>query len=218
MNQKVVLGTTTLPRLVELSKIVHKGLYKEGEEITLEQWYDPDNLTQSAKQTVTWALLNYWNFAQQELRFGFVVLHDGEVVGSQTDRQAGSKPASPMQHFETGSYLSPKSRGQHIGTLSRWGILAFLFNIAGVGQVTSHALTTNHASNRVSQKTGHTPNGIVVKKFRGEQMRTMQNWKITQNQWYSIRPENKPNITITGAEQFAEDLQNHIDVLTTRNN
>ncbi|MET7337212.1 GNAT family N-acetyltransferase [Nonomuraea sp. NPDC005650] len=94
----------------------------------------------------------------------FVVVHDGQVVGTQ-DLSAHGFPVTREVH--TGSWLGRAHQGRGLGTEMRAAVLHLAFTGLRALTAVSSAFQDNPASLGVSRKLGYRPDGLMVDEVRG---------------------------------------------------
>ena len=118
-------------------------------------------------------------FSPTQWNLCFVVVVDGEIVGSQS---LHAQKFPTLRSVETGSWLGMEFQGRGIGKRMRAAVVRFAFDHLGAEVVTSGAYVDNPASHRVSLATGYEPNGTSRTIRRGvvaEQVR----YQLTRERW-----------------------------------
>ena len=121
---------------------------------------------------------NDWNL-------GFVVVADGEVVGSQS-LHAQNFPT--LRTVETGSWLGKEFQGRGIGKHMRAAVVRFAFDYLGAETITSGAYVDNFASHQVSLATGYKPNGVQTVLRRGHPAEQTR-YRLTRARWEATHPD-----------------------------
>jgi RimJ/RimL family protein N-acetyltransferase len=115
---------------------------------------------------------SYW-------RLYFVVVVGDEPVGMQ---DLIGMSFSTFGTVETFSWLGPDVRGHGLGKEMRQAVLHLAFEGLGAREAESAAFADNHASNRVSEAVGYTPNGVCWETRRGDAAE-MRRWRLTRERW-----------------------------------
>ncbi|GAA1309831.1 putative succinyl-CoA transferase [Planotetraspora silvatica] len=98
-------------------------------------------------------------------RANFIVVHDGQVIGSQT--LAGLDFANSRE-VSSGSWLGLAWHGRGLGTEMRAAVLHLAFEGLGAESATSSAFVDNPASLAVSRKLGYREDGINTRVVQGK--------------------------------------------------
>ena len=112
-------------------------------------------------------------------RLYFVVVVDDEPVGMQ---DLIGRSFSTFGTVETFSWLGPDVRGRGLGKEMRQAVLHLAFEGLGAREAESAAFIDNHASKRVSEAVGYTPNGVCWDTRRGDAAE-MHRWRLTRERW-----------------------------------
>jgi RimJ/RimL family protein N-acetyltransferase len=123
----------------------------------------------------------------------FVVLVDGEVVGSQG---AVATKFGSLRQAETGSWLGQAFQGQGIGKEMRAAVLHFLFDGLGAHRAISGAWHDNASSLGVSRALGYEENG-VEHRMRRDKADRLIHLLLTREQW---EPTRRDDIEIVGLD------------------
>ncbi|MEY2473301.1 MAG: hypothetical protein QOK28_2630 [Actinomycetota bacterium] len=123
----------------------------------------------------------------------FVVLVDGEVVGSQG---AVAAKFGTLRQAETGSWLGQAFQGQGIGKEMRAAVLHFLFDGLGAQRAISGAWHDNPSSLGVSRALGYEDNGVEFRMRRDKPDRLIH-LLLTREQW---EPTRRDDIEIIGLD------------------
>lgn len=197
----VTLVVGTLDQIVALSRIAFDGLFPDGSETTVGEWYRADNPQRNARSVVE-HLFNAWKDLDcSKVSMPFIVLYQGRVVGTQGLSGKGV-PYATSRELGTGSWLDPRYRGQGIGKKARHAILHTAFEGFHAETVISSALTTNLASQRVSLACGYHSDGMEVQIVHGKRVE-LTRYRVNRKQWKAL---DKPLITMCGYEQMTKDL------------
>ena len=96
-----------------------------------------------------WRALGTWT--PDEWILPLAVVHDGDVVGSQTLEGPGFRSTRTV---DTASWLVPDARGRGWGTQARAAVLELAFGVLGAEAAVTSAWCDNHASLGVSRSLG----------------------------------------------------------------
>ena len=176
--------------VLDLLDVARAGIHTEGPSPFAVPW----NLVPADElplNYVQWWTNQVASFRREAWTLDLAVLWRGEVVGCQG---VATRDFLTLRTGETGSWLGLSHHGQGIGTAMRQAFCAFLVDHLGFAQVTSTAYIDNHASRRVSEKTGYRPNGEFRHVRAGEAV-AMQQFRLV--------PEDLvrgPDLSVTGAD------------------
>lgn len=109
----------------------------------------------------------------------FVVLHDGEPIGSQGIL---AKDFAVRRAFESGSWLGQRFQGQGFGKEMRVAVLQFAFGGLAAEWAFSGADLNNGASNGVSTWIGYEADGQNLDVVRGSP-RWTQRYRLSREAW-----------------------------------
>ena len=138
-----------------------------------------------------WLALGTWT--PDEWILPLAVVHDGDVVGSQTLEGPGFPSTRTV---DTASWLVPEARGRGWGTQARAAVLALAFGALGAEAAVTSAWRDNHASLGVSRSLGYADNGVQLHP-RGDSRDEMVHLRMTRAVWTSRA---RPAVTIEGFE------------------
>ncbi|GAA4578131.1 GNAT family protein [Planotetraspora phitsanulokensis] len=114
----------------------------------------------------------------------FMVVHDGQVIGSQT---VAGIDFAVTREVSSGSWLGRAWQGRGLGTEMRAAVLHFAFEGLGAESATSSAFTDNPASLAVSRKLGYRENGIQPQVVQGRR-RVNQRLRLLRDDFTSPVP------------------------------
>lgn len=137
-----------------------------------------------------WATLA--KFDIDDWRLEFVVLRDGEVVGTQG---LGAKNFSVLREVGTGSWIGRRYHRQGIGTEMRAAVLHLAFAGLDAEFATSSAYEDNLPSRGVSGKLGYKDDGIIRNIRRGEPA-TEVRMRLSKKDW-----QPRFDVTIEGLDK-----------------
>ena len=121
----------------------------------------------------------------------FAVVHDGDLVGSQTLEGPGFRSTRTV---DTASWLVPDARWRGWGAQARTAVLALAFGALDAEAAVTSAWRDNHASLGVSHSLGYADNGVQLHP-RGERRDEMVHLRMTRADWMSRA---RPPVTIEG--------------------
>ena len=127
------------------------------------------------------------------------VIVEGQCVGA-TSLVADDFPV--LRTFETGSWLGRRFQGRGIGTEMRLASLQLGFQGLDARQATTTAFVDNAVSLAVTRRLGYEPNGMAVKKRRGEHAEQYR-FRMSRTAWASI---GRDDITLSGVGPCLELL------------
>lgn len=137
-----------------------------------------------------WATLA--KFSVDDWRLEFVVLRDGEVVGTQG---IGATNFSVLKEVGTGSWIGRRFHRQGIGTEMRAAVLHLAFAGLNAESATSTAYEDNQPSRGVSRKLGYRDDGIL-RNIRRAQPATEIRMRLSKENWRDDVP-----VTIDGLDR-----------------
>jgi RimJ/RimL family protein N-acetyltransferase len=156
-----------LPSLDDMDALADRaleGVHEPGFMPFLVPWTDaPADRLPLATIQHHLEVLSAWR--PENWRANFVVVHDGQVIGSQG--MAGLDFATTRE-VSTGSWLGRAWQGKGLGTEMRAAVLHFAFEGLGAESATSSAFVDNPASLAVSRKLGYRNDGIHVRVVQGK--------------------------------------------------
>lgn len=149
--------------LMTLVEVVREGVHDPATMPFLVPWTDlPSPELERQFLRFMWGTRASWSATDWQLPFA--VIEEGKPIGVQALR-ATDFPARRV--VDTGSWLGRRHQGRGVGTEMRAAVLRLAFDGLGATMASSGALSTNHASARISEKLGYTPNGTTVVAPRG---------------------------------------------------
>lgn len=139
-----------------------------------------------------WQALGGWSPAHW--RLNFVVLRDGELVGTQ-ELEGTDFPL--LRTVDSSSMLMPTVRGQGFGKAMRTAVLALAFGPMQAQAAISSAWQDNHASLGVSRSLGYRPNGEQLHAREGATggVDVMVHLRLTRADWLAVQ---RPVVAISG--------------------
>ncbi|WP_067173073.1 GNAT family N-acetyltransferase [Microtetraspora niveoalba] len=107
------------------------------------------------------------NWTPENWRCYFMIVHEGQVVGTQCLR---ATDFAVTREVGSGSWLGRAHHGKGIGTEMRAAVLHLAFAGLGAESAISSALSGNEASHAVSRKLGYRPDGHDIVAVRGRRV------------------------------------------------
>ncbi|MFB9659698.1 GNAT family N-acetyltransferase [Glycomyces mayteni] len=161
----------------------------------LTPWTDAEPL-QRGRGTVQWQLRVLAAMSPEKWQLPFVVVHDGQVVGTQ---EVNGEQIALTREASTGSWLGLAHHGKGLGTEMRAAVLEFVFTGLGAEYATSASLDGNGPSAGVSRKLGYKADGIEHHVVRG--VRRLDNrWRLSREDWEANREH---EVRIEGLDEDA---------------
>ena len=188
------LRLPTLEDLAALAALGAQGIYEPTDPhvFPVSGWTTlPSPRFERALLQHHWRALAEWTPSRWE--FIPVVVHDGEVVGTQ---DAGAKDFEISRSVSTGSWLGRAHQGKGLGREMREAILHLAFAGLGARVAYSSAWEENAASLGVSRSLGYQPNGTVIR-LRGDTSAVQFNMLLERSDWEARR---RDDIAIEGLD------------------
>ena len=139
----------------ELAEIAYGGVRKDGIEAFLVDW-DSGTDEQIARSLAQYHWSTRANFSVDDWTIEFTVRVDGLAVGVQG---ANGRRYPLTRTISTGSWLALSEQGRGYGTRMRRIIIETFIRHFGATRFDTAYFEGNHASRRVSEKLGYSPNG-----------------------------------------------------------
>lgn len=192
-TERLELRLPDLELLDELATLAAQGVHPPETMPFGVPWTDlpPPELERGV---VRWNLLQLGSWRPEAWSFNPVVLHAGQVVGSQGISADGF---AATRTFKTGSWLGLGHQGQGIGREMRAAILHFGFVCLGAKVAESAAFRDNPASLAVSRSLGYVENGESVVERRGLAAAQVD-WRLTRERW---EVTDGPAVTVEGVDR-----------------
>lgn len=142
-----------------------------------------------------WHALGTWSPAHW--RLNFVVLRDGELVGTQ---ELEGTDFVRLRTVDSASMLVPQVRGRGVGKAMRSAVLALAFGPMEAQAAITSAWQDNHASLGVSRALGYRPNGVErhAREDPVGGVDLMVHLRMTREEWFAVE---RPEVVITGWER-----------------
>ena len=168
--------------LDELASLAARGVHDPEVQPFAVPWTDA-----SPADRARGTLQHHWSqraaWKPENWSAGFVVVHEGVVVGSQG---MSATEFAVLREVGTGSWLGQAHQGLGIGTEMRAAVLHLAFAGLGARYATSGAFTDNAASQGVSRKLGYVDDGIERHVRRG-QAATVLRLRLDRDTWQAVR-------------------------------
>lgn len=176
--------------LGELARLAAEGVHDPVVQPFTAAWTDvrPD---ERARSVLRWHWRCWADWQDEAWTLNFVVLHDGEVVGTQA---LSAKHFAVCAEVSTGSWLGLRYHGRGIGTEMRAAVLELAFTGLGAESALSGAFEDNLGSHGVSRKLGYEQDGIETHAVRGQPM-VLRRLRLTRARWES---RSRLPVTVTG--------------------
>ncbi|WP_423057595.1 GNAT family N-acetyltransferase [Brevibacterium linens] len=139
----------------ELAEIAYGGVRKDGIEAFLVDW-DSGTDEQIARSLAQYHWSTRANFSVDDWTIEFTVRVAGLAVGVQG---ANGRRYPLTRTISTGSWLALSEQGRGYGTRMRRIIIETFIRHFGATRFDTAYFEGNHASQRVSEKLGYSPNG-----------------------------------------------------------
>ncbi|WP_228539528.1 GNAT family N-acetyltransferase [Nocardia sp. XZ_19_385] len=161
-----------------LAGLAAEGVHDPAVQPFTAAWTDvgPDERARGLLQW-HWRCWADWQVAAWTLNF--VVLRDGEVVGTQS---ISARDFAVCAEVNTGSWLGLKYHGQGMGTEMRAAVLELAFAWLGADSAVSGAFEDNFASHAVSRKLGYEKDGVEMHAVRGKPA-VLRRLRLTRARW-----------------------------------
>ncbi|GGK35963.1 GNAT family N-acetyltransferase [Nocardia camponoti] len=185
-----------LDDLTALATLAAKGVHDPAVQPFSVEWTD-GTPEERARRALTWHWRCLGEWRPEAWALNFVVVQDGEVVGSQT---VAADNFAIRREVRTGSWLGIAHHGRGIGTEMRAAVLHLAFAHLGAETAVSGAFLDNVASTRVSRRLGYEVNGVDVHVVRGK--RALQHrFRLTRTNW-----QPRHDISVSGVSSCLDFL------------
>ncbi|WP_155981344.1 GNAT family N-acetyltransferase [Nocardia sp. BMG111209] len=165
-----------------LARLAAAGVHDPAVQPFAVPWTDAEP-EERARRVLRWHWRCWADWRVDEWTLNFVVLRDGEVVGSQA---ISAKDFSICSEVHTGSWLGSAHHGRGIGTEMRAAVLELAFARLGAGSAVSAAFEDNLGSQGVSRKLGYEHDGLAMHAVRGKPA-VMRRLRLTRVRWEAHR-------------------------------
>lgn len=179
---RLELRMPSLEDLAALAGLAAQGVHDPAVQPFTVPWTDADP-NDVALSVLQWHWRCWAEWQVEAWSLNFVVLRDGEVVGTQS---IAAKNFAICSEVDTGSWLGRAHQGQGIGTEMRAAVLDLAFTHLNAASATSGALEDNSASFGVSTKLGYEQDGIEVAAVRGKPV-ILRRLRLTRARWEARR-------------------------------
>jgi RimJ/RimL family protein N-acetyltransferase len=195
-SPRLELRLPDLDMLDELATLAAAGIHPPETMPFGVPWTDQPS-PELERATVRWHLLQLATWSPLAWSFNPVVLHQGNVIGSQG---INSTNFVVTRSVTTGSWLGRAYQGQGLGREMRAAILEFAFSGLGAEVALSGAFRDNAASLGVSRALGYEDNGEVIVERRGLPAEQIQ-LRLPRERWESI---DRLRVELEGVEACRE--------------
>ncbi|MFJ5779981.1 GNAT family N-acetyltransferase [Streptomyces sp. NPDC093094] len=159
-----------------------EGVHRPGFMPFFSQWTDG-----SPEQVARRLLQRHWNamasWSEQDWTLYLVVVHDGEVIGSQS---LGGRDFGVTGEVLLTSWLALDRQGEGLGGHARAAALELAFTGLGAEHALSVVRRGNDASRGVCRKFGFEPDGTQVNAVRGERA-VSDRFRLSRERWEAHR-------------------------------
>ncbi|MFX0577592.1 GNAT family N-acetyltransferase [Nocardia nepalensis] len=171
-----------LADLGALAGLAADGVHDPAVQPFTAEWTDaePD---ERARRVLQWHWRCWAEWRTDAWTLNFVVVRDGEVVGTQS---IGAKDFAVCSEVSTGSWLGRSHHGQGMGTEMRAAVLELAFAWLGADSAVSGAFEDNPGSYGVSCKLGYEQDGVEVHAVRGKPA-VLRRLRLTRARWDAHR-------------------------------
>jgi RimJ/RimL family protein N-acetyltransferase len=176
--------------LTALARLAGQGIHDPEFMPFLQPWTRQAGLERA---TLQWHWRQRGEWSPGSWRLGFVVLAEGEVVGTQ---DLGGVDFAVTRTVSSGSWLGRRHQGQGLGKEMRAAMLHFAFDGLGAEVARSSAFFDNAASMAVSRALGYQEDGIDVLNRDGEPVTSIR-FRLGRPAWEKTR---RTDISIEGLE------------------
>lgn len=196
----VTLGIPTAEETFLLAKIVHEGLFPDGES-TLGDWYNIDDPVGNARKVVAYQF-SAWNITETPPgkfpKMPFAIRNSTQQTVGVQSIHTEAEPFRVSRELGTGSWIDPMQRNQKLGFHARCAMLHVGFDIFGADSMLTSTLTHNAASNRVSQRCGYAKDGLEVRVQNGQKI-VLQRYRMDRGMWLE-NVSDRPPVTVVNPE------------------
>jgi RimJ/RimL family protein N-acetyltransferase len=178
----VELRWPTPQDLDDLAGLGAEGVHTPGFMPFFSQWTDGDRATVARR-----VLQRHWNamanWSPADWTLYLVVVHDGEVVGSQS---LGARDYAVTGEVLLTSWLGLRHQGLGLGGHARAAVLELAFAGLGAQDAFSVVRRGNTASQAVCRKFGFTHDGTQVNAVRGQRA-ISDRYRLNRADWQAFR-------------------------------
>ncbi|MEV5880278.1 GNAT family N-acetyltransferase [Streptomyces sp. NPDC052101] len=159
-----------------------EGVHAPGFMPFFSQWTDgtPEEVARRVLQR-HWNAMASWS--PEDWTLYLVVVHDGEVIGSQS---LGARDFGVTREVLLTSWLSRSRQGEGLGGHARAAALELAFTGLGAEQAFSVVRQGNDASQGVCRKFGFEHDGVQVNAVRGERA-VSDRFRLSRDRWSAHR-------------------------------
>lgn len=176
----------------ELARVGSEGVHDPEYMPFFSAWTDGDSRTVAHRVVQRhWAAMGAWKPTEWTLYL--VVVHDGQVVGSQS---IGARNYAVTREATCTSWLGKPFQGKGIGTHARGAMLHLAFQGLGADYAMSVVRRENVLSQGVCKKFGFVPDGVQVNAVRGRQALS-DRYRLDRATWSANR---LPDVEMSGVD------------------
>lgn len=195
---RLELRLPTLADLDALAERAAEGIHDEDVMPFLTPWTDTTP-EERARRTVAWQLETLGRTSPGDWTCPFVVLLDGQVVGTQ---QISATDFPVLREVRTGSWLGRRFQGRGVGTEMRAAVLHLAFSGLKADYARTEAFDDNPASLAVTRGLGYREDGVSLVNRRGSRA-VNRRFRLARAEWTpraGIRLHNlEPCLPLLGA-------------------
>ncbi|MGW4684986.1 GNAT family N-acetyltransferase [Streptomyces sp. NPDC004244] len=181
-TSRIELRWPTPEDLDALADRAVEGVHAPGFMPFFSQWTDG-----SPEEVARRVLQRHWNamasWTPEDWTLYLVVVHDGEVIGSQS---LGARDFGVTREVLLTSWLSLGRQGEGLGGHARAAALELAFTGLGAEQAFSVVRRGNEASQGVCRKFGFEHDGSQINAVRGEQV-VSDRFRLGRERWLAHR-------------------------------
>ncbi|MEV0581967.1 GNAT family protein [Nonomuraea sp. NPDC050310] len=175
---RLELRLPSLADLDELGERAAEGVHDEGVMPFLVPWTDATP-QERARSTVAWQLGALSRMTPENWSLPFVVVVDGEVVGTQ---EMAAKDFAILREVSTGSWLGRRFHGLGLGTEMRTAVLHLAFAGLNADYARTEAFEDNAASLAVTRKLGYREDGVNLVCPKGKRV-VSRRFRLDRADW-----------------------------------
>ncbi|MFE3194644.1 GNAT family N-acetyltransferase [Nocardia sp. NPDC059240] len=179
---RLELRMPDLEDLGALGALAAAGVHSPDVQPFTAEWTDVEP-AERARRVLRFHWQCWADWQPEEWSLNLVVLHDGELVGTQS---LGATNFAVCAEVNTGSWLGLAHHGQGIGTEMRAAVLELAFAHLGAESATSGAFEDNVGSYGVSRKLGYEQDGIALHAIRGKAA-VIRRLRLSRARWETHR-------------------------------
>jgi RimJ/RimL family protein N-acetyltransferase len=167
--------------LIALAGLAASGIHEPGFMPFLTGWSRKPS-PEIERGTLQWHWRARALWTPEDWSLDLVVLHDGEVVGTQGVR---AQQFALLRSVNTGSWLGRAWQGRGLGKEMRAAVLHLAFEGLGAQVAHTEAFTGNAASLGVTRALGYEPNGVALRAVEDKPTEE-QMFRLTRERWTDV--------------------------------